>query len=82
MAKKKKAHQVLTQRNRNRLMKKIHVLLGQIDDVIAAGKKYSSESNEEVEFTPAMLTWRNGGELRHLFRAGTGSRAFHQGGKD
>ena len=35
-------------------MKKIHVLLGQIDDVIAREK--SSENNEEVEFTPAMLT--------------------------
>ena len=42
------------ERNRERLMKKIHVLLGQIDDVIAQ-EKYS-ESNEEVEFTPAMLT--------------------------
>ena len=44
------------ERNRERLMKKIHVLLGQIDDVIAQ-EKYS-ESNEEVEFTPAMLTER------------------------
>ena len=35
-------------------MKKIHVLLGQIDDVIAQEK--SSENNEEFEFTPAMLT--------------------------
>ena len=35
-------------------MKKIHVLLGQIDDVIAREK--SSENNEEVGFTPAMLT--------------------------
>ena len=40
------------ERNRERLMKKIHVLLGQIDDVIAQEK--SSENNEEVEFTPAM----------------------------
>ena len=44
-------------------MKKIHVLLGQIDDVIAQEK--SSESNEEVEFTPAMLT-EMAGELRHV----------------
>ena len=43
-------------------MKKIHVLLGQIDDVIAREK--SSENNEEVEFTPAMLT-EMAGELRH-----------------
>ena len=42
------------ERNRERLMKKIQVLLGQIDDVIAREK--SSENNEEVEFTPAMLT--------------------------
>ncbi|MDC7150115.1 IS1182 family transposase, partial [Parabacteroides johnsonii] len=51
------------ERNRERLMKKIHVLLGQIDDVIAQEK--SSESNEEVEFTPAMLT-EMAGELRHV----------------
>ena len=38
------------ERNRERLMKKIEVLLGQIDDVIAQEK--SSESNEEIEFTP------------------------------
>ena len=50
------------ERNRERLMKKIHVLLGQIDDVIAREK--SSENNEEVEFTPAMLT-EMAGELRH-----------------
>ncbi len=43
-------------------MKKIQVLLGQIDDVIAQEK--SSESSEEVEFTPAMLT-EMAGELRH-----------------
>ena len=43
-------------------MKKIHVLLGQIDDVIAQEK--SSESNEEIEFTPAMLT-EMAGELGH-----------------
>ena len=48
--------------NRERLMKKIQVLLGQIDDVIAQEK--SSESNEEVEFTPAMLT-EMAGELLH-----------------
>ena len=50
------------ERNRERLMKKIHVLLGQIDDVIAQEK--SSENNEEVEFTPAMLT-EMAGELRN-----------------
>ncbi len=49
------------ERNRERLMKKIHVLLGQIDDVIA--QENSSESNEEIEFTPAMLT-EMAGELR------------------
>ena len=49
------------ERNRERLMKKIHVLLGQIDDVIAREK--SSESKEEMEFTPAMLT-EMAGELR------------------
>lgn len=48
-------------RNRERLMKKIHVLLGQIDDVIA--QENSSESNGEIEFTPAMLT-EMAGELR------------------
>ena len=50
------------ERNRERLMKKIHVLLGQIDDVIAREK--SSENNEEVGFTPAMLA-EMAGELRH-----------------
>ncbi len=50
------------ERNRERLMKKIQVLLGQIDDVIAQEK--SSESSAEVEFTPAMLT-EMAGELRH-----------------
>ena len=49
------------ERNCERLMKKIHVLLGQIDDVIA--QENSSESNEEIEFTPAMLT-EMAGELR------------------
>ena len=49
------------ERNRERLMKKIHVLLGQIDDAIAQEK--ASESNEEVAFTPAMLT-EMAGELR------------------
>lgn len=43
-------------------MKKLHILLGQIDDAIA--QKKSSESNEEVEFTPAMLT-EIAGELRN-----------------
>ena len=46
------------ERNRERLMKKIHVLLGQIDDAIAQEK--SSENNEEV----AMLT-EMAGELRN-----------------
>ena len=50
------------ERNRERLMKKIHVLLDQIDDAIAQEK--SSENNEEVEFTPAMLT-EMAGELRN-----------------
>ncbi len=50
------------ERNRERLMKKIHVLLGQIDDVIAQEK--SSENDEKVEFTPAMLT-EMAGELRN-----------------
>ena len=42
-------------------MKKIHVLLEQIDDDIA--QENSSESNEEIDFTPAMLT-EMAGELR------------------
>lgn len=50
------------ERNRERLMKKIHVLLDQIDDAIAQEK--SSENNEDVEFTPAMLT-EMAGELRN-----------------
>ena len=50
------------ERNRERLMKRIHVLLGQIDDVIAREK--SSGSNGVVEFTPAMLT-EMAGELRN-----------------
>ena len=50
------------ERNRERLMKKIHVLLGQIDDAIAQEK--SSENDEKVEFTPAMLT-EMAGELRN-----------------
>ena len=49
------------ERNRERLMKKIYVLLGQIDDAIAQEK--SSESHEEIAFTPAMLT-EMAGELR------------------
>ena len=47
--------------NRERLMKKIHVLLEQIDDAIA--QENSSESDEEIAFTPAMLT-EMAGELR------------------
>ncbi|WP_231932239.1 MULTISPECIES: transposase [Butyricimonas] len=42
-------------------MKKIHVLFGQIDDVIAQEK--SLENNDEVEFIPVMLT-EMAGELR------------------
>lgn len=42
-------------------MKKIHVLLEQIDDAIA--RENSSESDEEIAFTPAMLT-EMAGELR------------------
>lgn len=49
------------ERNRERLMKKISVLLSQIDDVIAQEK--ASENNEEIEFTPSMLT-EMAGELR------------------
>jgi hypothetical protein len=43
-------------------MKKVYVLLGQIDEVIVWEK--SSESNEEVEFTLTILT-EMAGELRH-----------------
>lgn len=43
-------------------MKKIHVLLGQIDDVIAQEK--SLGINEGIEFTPTMLT-EMAGELRN-----------------
>lgn len=50
------------ERNHERLMKKIHILLEQIDDVIA--QENSSESNEEIPFTPAMLI-EMAGELRH-----------------
>lgn len=50
------------ERNRERLMRKIHVLLGQIDDVIAQEK--SSEINEGIEFTPTILT-EMAGELRN-----------------
>ena len=50
------------ERNRGRLMKKIQVLLGQIDDAIAQEK--TSGNDEEVEFTPAMLT-EMAGELRN-----------------
>ena len=50
------------ERNRERLMKKIHVLLEQIDGAIA--QENSSESDEEIAFTPAMLT-EMAGELRH-----------------
>ena len=41
------------ERNRERLMKKIQVPLGQIDDVIV--QENSSEGNEEIEFTPATV---------------------------
>ena len=65
------------ERNRERLMKKIHVLLGQIDDAIAQEK--SSENNEDVEFTPAMLT-EMAGELRNA-RLNRFPRAFHESGE-
>ena len=48
--------------NRERLMKKIRVLLSQIDDVIAQEK--ASENNDGIEFTPSMLT-EMAGELRN-----------------
>lgn len=50
------------ERNRERLMRKIKVLLSQIDDVIAQEK--SREDNGEIEFTPSMLT-EMAGELRN-----------------
>ena len=46
--------------NRERLMKKIHILLGQIDNVIA--QENSSESNEEIWVHPVMPHW-NGGRI-------------------
>ena len=42
------------ERNRERLMKKIHVLLGQIDDVIAQ-EKYSESNEEAVSYTHPAL---------------------------
>ena len=42
------------EKNRDKLMKKISVLLSQIEDVIAQDN--ASEKNESVEFTPSMLT--------------------------
>lgn len=48
--------------NRERLMKKIRVLLSQIDDVIAQEK--ASENNDGIEFTPSILT-EMAGELRN-----------------
>lgn len=42
------------EKNRDKLMKKIGVLLDQIDDVIAQDN--AAEKNESVEFTPSMLT--------------------------
>lgn len=42
------------ERNRNRLMEKIRVLLGQIDDVIAQEK--APDHPEKTAFTPSMLT--------------------------
>ena len=49
------------ERNRERLTKKIHILLGQLDNVIA--QETSLESSEEIEFTRVMLT-EMAGELR------------------
>ena len=43
-------------------MKKIHALLGQIDEVIAQEK--ASTCSEEMEFTPSMLA-EMAGELRN-----------------
>ena len=42
------------EKNRTKLMKKISVLLAQVDDVIAQDN--AVERNEKVEFTPSMLT--------------------------
>jgi len=42
------------EKNRTKLMKKISVLLAQVDDVIAQDN--AVERNEKVEFTPPMLT--------------------------
>ena len=49
------------ERNRERLMRKIKVLLSRIDDVMAQEK--SREDNGGIEFTPSMLT-EMAGELR------------------
>ncbi len=42
------------EKNREKLMKKIRVLLDQVEDVIA--QENAAEKNELVEFTPSMLT--------------------------
>ena len=42
------------EKNRDKLMKKIRVLLAQIEEVIAQDN--ATEKNESVEFTPSMLT--------------------------
>ena len=50
------------ERNRKRLIEKIHVLLAQIDDVSA--QEQSSAGNEKIEVTPELLT-ELVGELRN-----------------
>ena len=50
------------ERNRKRLIEKIHALLAQIDDVIA--QEQSSTGNEKIEVTPELLT-ELVGELRN-----------------
>lgn len=50
------------ERNRKRLIEKIHVLLAQIDDEIA--QEQSSAGNEKIEVTPELLT-ELVGELRN-----------------
>ncbi|EJW98429.1 hypothetical protein EVA_13462, partial [gut metagenome] len=67
----------IVERNYERLMKKIHVLLGQIDDVIVQAKLL--ERNEEVEFKSAMLT-KMAGELWHALEQD--SRVFLKRGKN
>ena len=55
------------ERNRECLMRKIKVLLGQTDDVIAQEK--SGEDNGETELSPSMLTEMAGGSRTALEQA-------------